>query len=108
MVDTGSTFTWIPASLATSLGVTPRQVIPFRLANGETEDRTVGEIEIEVLGRRATTIVIFGGEKTPGLLGVHALEGLLLEVDPVTRTLHPWPAAFAYGVVPMSEVAVSG
>jgi len=108
MIDTGATFTWIPSSLAEALGVERRWSRPFRLANGELGDRWTGEIEVEILGRRATTIVVFGEEKTPGLLGVYTLEGLLLEVNPIDHVLRPWPAAFAYGVVPMSAAEVSG
>lgn len=38
-------------------------------------------------GRRAASIVVFAEERDNEVLGLHALEGLGLEVDPVTRKL---------------------
>ena len=45
--------------------------------------------------RRATTIVVFAEEKDYEVLGLHALEGLGLEVDPVTRQLRESEAILA-------------
>lgn len=36
---------------------------------------------------RATTIVVFGLEGDAEVLGVYTLEGLRLEVDPITKRL---------------------
>jgi len=44
-------------------------------------------VVIECLGRRATSIVVFAEEGENEVLGLHELEGLGLEVDPVTRKL---------------------
>ena len=87
MVDTGALFTWIPASLAESLGVQHEELRPFRIATGEVVHRWVGYLLVEVLGSKAPTIVVLGDEGIQGLLGVHALEGLLLEVDPTNHVL---------------------
>jgi hypothetical protein len=38
------------------------------------------------------TIVLFGGEGVPSLLGVYTLEAALLEVDPVGQRLIPTEA----------------
>jgi len=42
---------------------------------------------VECLGRRATTIVVFALEEDSEVLELHALEGLGLEIDPVTKQL---------------------
>jgi len=39
------------------------------------------------LGKRATTVVVFAEESDNEVLGLHALEGLVLKVDPVSRQL---------------------
>lgn len=50
---------------------------------------------VECLGRRATTVVVFALERDSEVLGLHALEGLGLEVDPVTRQLREAEAILA-------------
>lgn len=42
---------------------------------------------MEYDGKRATTVVVFGVKKDVEVLGLHALEGLALEVDPITKKL---------------------
>ena len=37
------------------------------------------------MGEKATTVVVFADEGDGKVLGVHALEGLGFEVDPVTK-----------------------
>jgi predicted aspartyl protease len=59
----------------------------FRTIGNRTIEREVGEAVVERLGRRATTIVVFAEERDNEVLGLHALEGLGLEVDPVTGKL---------------------
>jgi len=96
MVDTGALYTWIPASLAESMGIGREELRRFRLATGEIVHRWVGYVTLEVLGKRAPTIIVFADEGTAGLLGMHALEGLLLEVDPARNALKESDAANAY------------
>ncbi len=50
-------------------------------------ERNVGEVGVEVMGRRRTVTVIFGESDDMVVLGVIALEALGLEVDPVKGTL---------------------
>ena len=86
-VDTCSTYTWIKRGKLTRLGVKGTGRRLFRTINNRTIEREVGETVVECLGRRATTIVVFAEERDNEVLGLHALEGLGLEVDPVTREL---------------------
>ena len=57
----------------------------FRTIEGRVIEREIGEAVIECLGERATRIVVFAEETDSEVLGVDALEGLRLEIDPVTR-----------------------
>jgi len=47
------------------------------------------------MGRRATTVVVLAEEGDNEVLGFHALEGLGLEVDPVTKQLREVEAILA-------------
>jgi predicted aspartyl protease len=85
LVDTGSTYTWIRRGKLTKLGI--KSMGRLRCIDNRIIERDVGEAVIECLGRRAASIVVFAEEKDNEVLGLHALEGLGLEVDPVTRKL---------------------
>jgi|SRR3990172_5615242 len=95
LVDTGSSYTWIPRSLARRLGVLSTDRIGLEIADGRTVWRDLGEIEAEILGARATTLVIFGAPKDMSVVGLYTLEGLRLWIDPVTRRLRRGRRALA-------------
>mgnify|MGYP000630870347 CR=1 FL=1 len=59
----------------------------FRTIENRIIERDVGEAVIECLDRKATSIVVFAEETDNKVLGLHALEGLGLEVDPITKRL---------------------
>ena len=87
LINTGSTYTWIKREKLARLRVKGTGRRLFRTVDNRTIEREVGEAVVECLGRRATTIVVFAEERDNEVLGLHALEGLGLEVDPVTREL---------------------
>lgn len=95
LVDTGSTFTWVPETLARELGARVIRPVSLRMADNRTVERTLGELEVEVQGRMATRLVVFGHETDMPLLGADTLEGLLFEVDPVEGKLRPLSYALA-------------
>jgi len=86
-VDAGSTYTWIRRERLDLIGVRPSGTRRFRNIEGRTVEREVGEAVIECLGERATRVVVFAERDDVEVMGVEALEGLGLEVDPVTRQL---------------------
>jgi predicted aspartyl protease len=95
LVDTGSTYTWIPRSTLEELTVRPLTVRNFRTIDGRTLKRDVGEILMEYSDERATRMVVFADKGDAHVLGVDALEGLGLEVDPVTKELRKAEAMLA-------------
>ena len=95
LVDTGSTYTWIKRDRLEKLGVKPMGRRRFKTIEGRVIEREVGEVLIECLGRRATTVAVFAEESDAEVLGLHALEGLGLEVDPVTKQLKEVEAILA-------------
>ena len=88
-VDTGSTFTALPATLLRDLGVSVDQTIPSDLADGSTIPADIGWTMVRLAGKTFPTNVIFAGANEPSLLGVITLEQALLAVDPVHQRLVP-------------------
>ena len=87
LVDTGATFTLVPASLLDALGVEPEESMTFELADGTPHDFGLGETRVRVDGREISTVVLFGGEDATPLLGAYTLERLMLTVDPGNQRL---------------------
>ena len=88
-VDTGSTFTALPATLLRDLGVSVDQTVLSDLADGSTIPADIGWTMVRLAGKTFPTNVIFAGANEPSLLGVVTLEQALLAVDPVHQRLVP-------------------
>jgi len=86
VVDTGAMYSVIPRKILEELEVKPLERRKFRAFGGYIE-RDIGEVGIELMGRRRTVTVIMGEEEDITVLGVTALEAFGLEVDPVKGTL---------------------
>ena len=89
LVDTGSTYTMIPATELEALGVTPEWTSVFELADGSRSEYQLAEVQIGINGESRTTICIFGDQGSTPLLGAYTLEGFGLAVDPVNGKLTP-------------------
>jgi len=85
LVDMDSTYTWVSNIALERLGIKVRTVRKFKTVDGRLLERKIGEVVIEYLDERATRIVVFAERGDAEVLGVDALEGLELEVDPVTK-----------------------
>ena len=88
-VDTGSAYTTLPASLLRELGVEPFDRRRFILADGHVVETEIGEARATLGDQSVTTVVAFGEEGSPPLLGAYTLEGLGLAVDPIMQRLVP-------------------
>jgi len=95
LVDTGSTYSWVKRSRLEELGLRPMSRWKFKTIEGKVIERDIGEAVVECLGERATTVVVFAEDGDAEVLGVHAMEGLRLEVDPATRQLRKVEALLA-------------
>lgn len=91
LVDTGASYTWVPASTLRALGVTPRIRFPFVLADGRRLERDMAETRVRLDGQERTTLVVFGDDGTQPLLGAYTLEGFGVAADPVNKRLVPVP-----------------
>ena len=88
-VATGSTFTDVPRTLLTRLGVPVARSLPTETADGRVANVDVGETTIRLEGQQFSTQVIFADEDAPSVLGIVAVQQALLAVDPVARQLTP-------------------
>src|SRR5437867_3292119 len=89
LVDTGATFSLIPAQLANALGIARlRRSIGVRLADGRRVRLRAGVAVVRIDGREAPMTVLVGEVPEP-ILGVEALEGLGLVVDSRRKRLRP-------------------
>jgi clan AA aspartic protease len=91
LVDTGASYTELPASALRALGVTAKERRPFVHADGRTVELEVGQTWIRIDGRTEMTIVVFAEEGTQPVLGAMTLEEFGLGIDPVGRKLIPVP-----------------
>ncbi len=87
LVDTGSTWTWIPEDVAIRLSTEPIGRALFETADGRTLERPIGDALVECAGSRGVVGIAYGRPGDASVLGVTALERLGLEVDPVRRVL---------------------
>ena len=95
-VDTNSMYTWVRRERLEKLGIRPTARWKFKTIEGRIIERDIGEAVIECMGESATRIVVFAEEGDAEVLGVDALEGLRLEVDPVTKQLRKVEAILAF------------
>ena len=89
LVDTGATYTSLPASVLDDLGIEREQVRRFRLADSRVVEYPMGETRLRVEGRELTAPVIFAPENATPLVGMTTLEILGLGVDPIEEKLVP-------------------
>jgi predicted aspartyl protease len=75
--------------------IKPSTTRNFRTIDGRTLKREVGEALMEFVDERATRMVVFAEQGDANVLGVDALEGLGLEVDPVSKKLRKTEALLA-------------
>jgi clan AA aspartic protease len=91
LVDTGASYTTVPASALRNLGVPVHDQVTFILADGRRVQRDVGQTWIRIDGRSVITLVVFGDDNAEALLGAYTLQGLLLGVDTPNERLVPVP-----------------
>ena len=89
MVDTRAIYSQLPASLLHRLGIIPRRIQRLRLADGSVSGFPIGVATVRVSDRDIPTIVVFGNEDAPRLMGAYTLEGTGLAVDPLGERLIP-------------------
>ena len=88
-VDTGAAYTTLPARVLRGLGIAPTATRRFLLADGRQVEMEIGRAWATINGTTEVTLVAFGEDDAPPLLGAYTLEGLGLAVDPTSQRLVP-------------------
>ena len=88
LVDTGATYSMIPASVLGRLGIIPVRSRRFLVASGERVEFQTALAHFETAGYEGEARVVFGPEGQ-FLLGATTLEDMLLVVDPIGKRLVP-------------------
>jgi len=89
LVDSGASYTLVPARLLQGLGVTPHERRRCLLADERIVEREIGRTWLRIDGRTEMTIVVFGDEGAQPLLGAVTLEEFGLGIDPMKQQLIP-------------------
>ena len=92
LAGANATYTMLPASLLTALGVSPIGKRAFRFPNGERIHMDIGEAVVRIDGRAQTDVVVFADEDSRPILGMVTLEAFSVAVDTVNQRLIPKPA----------------
>lgn len=87
LVDTGSTYTWVPRPVLERLGVRVEFQQEFETADGRVVERDMASTMVRWDSSTRPTLVVFGADGDAILLGAYALEGFSLAADPVNRRL---------------------
>lgn len=89
LVDSGATYTTLPASMLRRLGVAALDNANFILADGSRMQREVGQTWTRLEGKEFIAPVVFGDETAQSLLGAVTLKIFRLGIDPVRQRLIP-------------------
>ena len=88
-VDTGALYTMLPSRTLRDLGVGPIDSRTFLIGDGSSVAMDIGQAWVTFDGLSIVTIVAFGEDNAPPVLGAYTLEGFGLAVDPVKQRLVP-------------------
>lgn len=91
LVDSGASYSIIPATALEQLGIQRLREDVFTVATGERRRWRLGDVELRTDGRSGWSMAVFVPEDTPPVLGAHGLEALGLGIDSVNRRLIPVP-----------------
>ncbi len=95
LVDSGTTYSFVPREVLLRLGIAPHSRQRFRIADGSTIERDRGDALFFYKSQRGAAPVIFGEPDDAVLLGAVTLESLGLVLDAVRRDLLPLPMVVA-------------
>jgi clan AA aspartic protease len=109
IVDTGSTYTWVPRDVLARTGISPRTRREFETADQRVVSRDIGVAVARINGEQIPTLVVFADPGAPALLGAYTLEGFGLAADPVNERLvrvRGLAMSSFYGAVPTTEAVL--
>jgi predicted aspartyl protease len=91
VVDTGASYTQLPASTLRRLGVQADEKRTFVMADGRREQSDIGQTWARLNGIPRMIMVVFAEEGTQALIGAVTLQEFGLGIDTVGEKLIPVP-----------------
>jgi len=95
LVDTGAMYSWIPKKTLKKLNVKAVGKRKFKVMSGAIVERELGYVFIEYDNEIAPTMVVFAEEGDTTVFGLHGMESLGLEIDPLTKQVKKSEALLA-------------
>jgi predicted aspartyl protease len=92
LVDTGATFTKIPRSAASKIGLHTKYEAEVMLGDGRTMKRGLAPAEVEIEGVKSPILIAIGGDEEMPIIGYTTIEVLGFKVNSVTGKLERTPA----------------
>lgn len=89
LVDSGVTYSLLPAGTWKALELQPSRAVTVALADGTKLTRPVSECVFSLQGVQGTAPVLLGESDDEPLMGAVTLENLGLILNPYKRTLEP-------------------
>jgi len=89
MVDTASTYTWVPRGLVNRLGLRVSGKRRVRLADGRIVEKEGVDAQVRINGEVHSNFCLIADQGDGLLLGSLTLETFSLGVDPINKTLVP-------------------
>ncbi len=89
LVDTGATFTRIPAAVGERLGLEVVDEVQVELADGRVSTRRLAVADARLDGVRCPVLVTLADDERAPLIGKTTLANLGFKVDPVAERLEP-------------------
>jgi predicted aspartyl protease len=89
LVDTGSTLSKIPESVANRIGVSINEIATVELADGSLRERGEGYADVELQGKKRLVPILVGPDWEEPLLGLTTLEIFKLKVNSAAQKLEP-------------------
>ena len=89
VVDTGASYTLVPAQILEELGIERVRSSVFSLADGSRRELSMGWVEVELEGETDHVHIVFGPDSEKILIGAMALEIFALAADAKHRRLIP-------------------
>ena len=87
LVDTGAVDCLATAKALRKVGIKPEGKNLYEFADDRPVELEYGFARISLMGEETVTPIIFGPEGSEPIVGVLALEGLGITIDPKTRSL---------------------
>ena len=89
VVDTGASYTVIPAATLDELGIEREETRVFSFADGSRRELPIALAQMELEGQSGAVYVVFGPDSRKILIGALALETFALAADAKFRRLIP-------------------